>query len=118
MVSTIQDNNFSLDDRLDRVFHALADRTRRSLLASLAEKGPSMVTELADPFDMSLPAVSRHIRVLESAKLVGRSVDGRIHRCSLDAKPLRDVEQWLKYYEHFWTETLDNLARYVEQDET
>ena len=82
MRSSVKSKNQS-DDRLDLVFRALGDRTRRALLARLAEK-PAMVTELAEPFAMSLPAVSRHIRVLERARLVVRKVDGRVHRCSLD----------------------------------
>jgi DNA-binding transcriptional ArsR family regulator len=103
----------STDDRLDMLFRALGDRTRRALLASLAEK-PAMVTELAEPFEMSLPAVSRHIRVLERARLVVRTVDGRVHHCSLDLAPLKTVEAWLRHYRHFWEGNLDALARYVE----
>jgi DNA-binding transcriptional ArsR family regulator len=100
-------------DRLDAAFQALGDRTRRALLARLAI-GPAMVTELARPFDMSLPAVSRHIRVLESAGLIARSVDGRVHRCSLAAGPLQSVEAWLSRYRRFWEANLDALARFVE----
>src|SRR5471030_1838671 len=85
------------NDRLDAVFHALGDRTRRALLARLATR-PAMVTELARPFAMSLPAVSRHIRVLESAGLIARSVDGRVHRCSLAPAPLKSAEAWLSHY--------------------
>jgi DNA-binding transcriptional ArsR family regulator len=103
----------STDDRLDMLFRALGDRTRRALLARLAEK-PAMVTELAEPFEMSLPAVSRHIRVLERARLVVRTVDGRVHHCSLDLAPLKTVESWLRHYRHFWEGNLDALARYVE----
>ena len=73
-----------------------------------------MITELAAPFDLSLPAVSRHIRVLEAARLVRRTVDGRVHRCALDARPLRDVDAWLRHYRRFWDENLAALARYVE----
>jgi DNA-binding transcriptional ArsR family regulator len=104
----------SVEHRLDSVFFALSDRTRRCLLRRLAEK-PAMVTELAAPFQMSLPAVSKHIRVLERALLVTRAVDGRIHRCSLSARPLREAEEYLSRYRSFWEETLDSLARYVEQ---
>ncbi len=104
------------DDRLDDVFHALADRTRRALLARLAH-GPAPVGELAAPFDMSLPAVSKHLRVLEQAGLVSREKDGRVHRCSLAAEPLREVEQWLASYRTFWDETLEALARFVEDDD-
>jgi DNA-binding transcriptional ArsR family regulator len=101
------------EDRLDGVFHALADRTRRALLARLAE-GPAPVGELAAPFDMSLPAVSKHLRVLEQAGLVSREIDGRVHRCSLEAAPLQEIEQWLAFYRTFWDETLEALARFVE----
>ena len=108
-----------LDDpqeQLDRVFHALADQTRRQLLAALAEQ-PGTVSELAEPFDMSLPAVSKHIKVLERAGLVVRTVDGRVHRCSLGAGPLQHVAAWLDPYRQFWTDTLDSLARYAEREE-
>jgi DNA-binding transcriptional ArsR family regulator len=91
----------------------LGDQTRRALLARLGER-PAMVTELAQPFAMSLPAVSRHIRVLERAGLVARAIDGRVHHCSLSATPLKDVEKWLSQYRRFWEGTLDALARYVE----
>jgi DNA-binding transcriptional ArsR family regulator len=108
----------SRERQLDVVFRALGDRTRRALMARLAEK-PAMITELAAPFEMSLPAVSRHIRVLERARLVVRTVDGRVHRCSLDLAPLKTVERWLRHYQRFWSENLDALARYVEtQDRT
>ena len=100
---------------LDLLFRALADRTRRALLARLSER-PAMVTELAEPFAMSLPAVSRHIRVLEKAGLVTRAVDGRVHHCSLNAGPLRDVEAWLSYYRKFWEGTLESLGRYMEDE--
>jgi len=108
-----QSARVSGDDRLDLLFHALADRTRRSLLARLA-RGPAKITDLAAPFDMSLPAVSRHIRVLERARLVRRAVDGRVHRCSLDLRPLKTVDAWLTHYRSFWRGTLDALAEYVE----
>jgi len=101
------------DDQLDRVFHALSDQTRRALIARLS-KGPSIVTELAAPFDMSLPAVSKHLRVLEAARLVDRTVEGRIHRCSLTAQPLQHAELWLAGYRSFWDGSLEALARYLE----
>ena len=101
------------DDRLDLIFHALADRTRRSLLARLAE-GSQRVTDLADPFDMSLNAVSKHIRVLERAGLVVRKIDGRVHRCALGAAPLHEVTEWLDYYRSFWEDALAAIADYVE----
>lgn len=98
---------------LDRVFSALSHQTRRSMLARLQE-GTATVTELAEPFDMSLPAASKHLRVLERAGLVKRTIDGRVHRCALEAGPLSDAQAWLSHYEVFWRDTLDNLARHLE----
>jgi DNA-binding transcriptional ArsR family regulator len=115
MLSSRARRTRSPDDRLDRVFHALSDRTRRALLARLAQK-PAKITELAAPFDMSLPALSRHIRVLEHARLLRRTVDGRVHRCSLRAGPLHEADAWIEAYRPFWEGTLDALARYVEQE--
>ena len=74
-----------------------------------------MITELAEPFAMSLPAVSRHIRVLEQAGLVAREIDGRVHRCSLDPGPLVSIDGWLKHYRQFWEGNLESLARHVEE---
>ena len=102
----------SADDRMDLVFHALADRTRRSLLRRLG-RGPAMVTELAQPFTMSLPAVSKHLRVLERARLVSRKIDGRVHRCALDTEALSEVEGWLRERREFWEHTLDALAAHL-----
>ena len=104
----------SRDDRLDAVFHALGDRTRRALLTRLT-RTPAMITELARPFAMSLPAVSRHVRVLEQAGLIVRTVDGRVHRCALNGAPLGSVAAWLRHYRRFWEGNLDTLARYVEE---
>jgi DNA-binding transcriptional ArsR family regulator len=114
VASSVRSTAPSREERLDRIFSALSDRTRRGLLARLAER-PAMVTELAAPWRMSLPAVSKHIRVLERAGLVTRAVDGRVHRCSLSARPLREAERYLDRYRSFWEETLDSLARYVEK---
>jgi DNA-binding transcriptional ArsR family regulator len=115
MLSSARAKNISPAGQLDLVFHALSHRTRRALLARLA-RGPAMVTELARPFHMSLPAVSKHLKVLERAHLVARIVEGRVHRCSLAAEPLKEVEHWLDHYRAFWAGTLDSLARYVERD--
>jgi DNA-binding transcriptional ArsR family regulator len=101
------------EDRLDIVFGALSDRTRRKLVARLAE-APATIGQLAEPFAMSLVAVSKHVRVLERAGLVRRAIDGRIHRCSLDARKLREATAWLERYRMFWDETLAALAEYVE----
>ena len=98
-------------DTLDVVFSALADPTRRMILQQLAER-ESLVTELADPHDMSLPAISKHLRVLEDAGLIVRTKDGRLRRCSLNSEPLKEAADWLDWYRHFWEEKfkkLDNL---------
>jgi DNA-binding transcriptional ArsR family regulator len=89
------------EDRLDDVFHALADPTRRAILARLARR-PATVTDLAKPFSMSLPAVSKHVRVLERAGWISRDIDGREHRCSLESQALTDAEEWLEPYREFW----------------
>jgi DNA-binding transcriptional ArsR family regulator len=113
MPAAVKRTKLSDSDRLDLIFRALGDRTRRGLLAKLTH-GPAMVTELARPFAMSLPAISRHVRVLEHARLVKRQVDGKIHRCSLEPAALREVERWLSDYRCFWQDTLGSLASYVE----
>jgi DNA-binding transcriptional ArsR family regulator len=101
------------DDQLDDVFHALADRTRRALLTRLVD-GSASVTELAEPFAISLPAVSKHLKVLEQAGLIARTVEGRVHRCSLDPRGLREAGEWVDHYRQFWDDTLAALADYVE----
>ncbi len=93
---------------LDRVFRALADPTRRRMLRSLASKERT-VGELAEPFRMSLAAVSKHIKVLEEAGLVRRTVQGRTHYCRLNPRPLSTAHEWLSFYERFWNERLDAL---------
>ena len=100
-----------VDDRsaqLDVVFQALADATRRSMLRRLA-KEELTVGQLAEPFDMSLAAASKHIKVLERAGLVQRTVQGRTHVCRLDARPMHGGMEWIRYYEQFWNERLDRL---------
>jgi DNA-binding transcriptional ArsR family regulator len=103
----------STEDRLDHLFGALSDRTRRKMVARLA-RAPATIGELAEPFAMSLPAVSKHVRVLERAGLVRRTIEGRIHRCALERKRLRDVNEWIERYTEFWDGTLDALAAFVE----
>jgi DNA-binding transcriptional ArsR family regulator len=105
----------SADERLDLVFGALADRTRRRLLAQLTT-APASISELARPHDMSLPAVSKHVRVLERAGLIRREIDGRVHRCALDAAAMRAADDWIARYRAFWEHTLDSLADYVSED--
>ncbi len=99
---------------LDSTFGALADPTRRALLARLA-RGAAMVTELAEPFQMSLPAISKHLRVLESAGLLEREIDGRVHRCRLAAEPMKDAAAWIAQYRAFWETQFDVLEKYLEQ---
>ncbi|HME30835.1 MAG TPA: metalloregulator ArsR/SmtB family transcription factor [Pseudolabrys sp.] len=101
---------------LDRTFAALADPTRRALLARLSEKEDLSVGELAKPFTMSLPAVMKHLDVLSHAGLIGREKNGRIVRCRLRAEPMREANVWLNRYQKFWTERLDQLAAFLEED--
>jgi len=103
------------DEQLDKVFHALADTTRRSLLAQLAH-GDALVTELAEPFTMSLPAISKHLGVLEKAGLIQRHKDGRIRRCQLNAKPLENASEWINFYRQFWDAQFDSLEKYLEKE--
>lgn len=114
MPSSTPRGRAATERQLDAIFHALDHGTRRALLTRLAA-GPAMITELAEPFAMSLPAVSRHVRVLEQAGLVARAVDGRIHQCSLEARPLELAREWLDYYRVFWERNLEALARHAER---
>jgi DNA-binding transcriptional ArsR family regulator len=98
------------DEKLDNLFHALADPTRRRMVQMLASREHT-VTELAAPFDMSLAAVSKHLKVLEGAGLLNRTVQGRTHICRLDPASLVVVHEWLRFYEKFWSRQLDALAR-------
>ncbi len=100
--------------RLDRVFHALSDATRRDMLRRLAG-GEHTVSELAEPFHMSLAAASKHIRKLEEAGLIHRTVEGRTHRCRIEASPLAGVGRWLRRYEKFWNARLDDLERALKE---
>ena len=99
---------------LDTTFSALADPTRRAILARLAS-GEASVGELAEPFDISLPAVSKHLDVLETAQLITRKKDGQWRRCRLSPEPLRKASDWISRYRQFWEEQFDRLADYLEQ---
>jgi len=101
---------------LDRTFAALADPTRRALLARLSESDNVSVSELAKPFKMSLPAVMKHLDVLSDAGLVARAKTGRIVACRLRAEPMERANEWLNRYQQFWTEKLDQLAAFLEED--
>jgi len=98
--------------RMDRTFGALADPTRRAILARLA-LGEARVTDLAKPFDMSLPAVSKHLKVLQEAGLLKRRRDGRVHHCRLDPRPLEPVADWIARHRAFWEKSLDRLHEYL-----
>jgi DNA-binding transcriptional ArsR family regulator len=97
---------------LDKIFAALSDPTRRAILTRLAQ-GDASVSELAAPFAMSLPAISKHLRVLEQAGLVERTKDGRVHRLRLVAQPLREAAAWIARYQQFWERQLAALADYL-----
>jgi len=100
-------------DALSTTFAALADPTRRAILARLSA-GEASVTELAQPFEMSLPAVSKHLKVLENAGLIARGREAQWRPCRLDAAPMREASEWLDRYAKFWSDSLDRLAVFVE----
>jgi DNA-binding transcriptional ArsR family regulator len=102
--------------QMNSVFHALGDATRRKMLRDLV-RGERTVSELAEPFAMSLAAASKHIRVLEHAGLIRREVRGRTHICRLDPGPLASAHQWLGFYERFWTSRLDELERLLRSED-
>jgi DNA-binding transcriptional ArsR family regulator len=101
-------------DQISATFSALADPTRRAILARLA-LGETSVTELAQPFEMSLPAISKHLKVLQRAGLITRGRQAQWRPCRLDAMPLRDVADWLEYYRGFWEESFERLADYLQE---
>lgn len=100
------------EEALDRVFFALSDPVRRAILRRL-DQGPALVSEIAEPFTMSLQAVSRHIQVLVRAGLVAQERTGRIARCNLDAAPLYGAAEWLNHYTHYWQQQFDDLSAFV-----
>jgi DNA-binding transcriptional ArsR family regulator len=101
-------------DRLSATFAALADPTRRAILARLASRECS-VTELAEPFEMSMPAVSKHLRVLERAGLIARRREAQWRPCRLEARPLKGVADWAERYRHIWEQRLDRLDAYLQE---
>ena len=102
--------------QINSIFHALGDATRRRMLSDLA-RGERTVSELAEPFAMSLAAASKHIKALEHAGLVQREVRGRTHVCRLDPGPLASAHEWLSFYERFWTSRLDELERLLRHED-
>ena len=101
-----------LSETLDIVFSALSDPTRRAILEKLAQ-GNASVSELANPHDMSLPAVSKHLRVLEEAGLISREKDGRVHRLQLESKPMKDALAWIEQYREFWEGKFSALEKHL-----
>jgi DNA-binding transcriptional ArsR family regulator len=101
-------------DQLSATFAALADPTRRAILHRLAS-GESSVTALAEPFEMSLPAISKHLKVLERAGLISRGRDAQWRPCRLSAGPLKDVADWVEHYRRFWEESFDRLDEYLKE---
>src|SRR5215469_3750283 len=101
-------------DQLSTTFAALADPTRRAILARLASRELS-VTEIAEPFAMSLPAVSKHLKVLERAGLIARGRDAQWRPCRLEARPLKDVAEWVEHYRRFWSASFDRLDNYLRE---
>lgn len=103
-----------MTDRLSQTFGALADPTRRAILAQLAS-GEASVTDLAAPFDMSMPAISKHLKVLERAGLIVRGREAQWRPCRLQAAPLEDVASWVGHYRRFWEQSLDRLDDYLRE---
>lgn len=104
-------------DTLNQIFSALADPTRRAILSQLRQR-TFTVSELAEPFDMSLPAISKHLRVLEKAGLINREKNGRIHYLSLKPEPMKQAADWLSFYSEFWEDRFARLAKLVEDEDS
>ncbi len=98
--------------QLDLTFSALSDPTRRAILSRLS-KGEASVTQLAEPFDLSLPAISKHLKVLQKAGLITQGREAQWRPCRLEAKPLKDASAWLEHYRHYWEESFDKLDSYL-----
>jgi DNA-binding transcriptional ArsR family regulator len=103
-----------MTDQLSNTFAALADPTRRAILARLAT-GEASVTELAQPFDMSMPAVSKHLKVLERAGLIARGREAQWRPCRIEAGPLKDISDWVEAYRNIWEQRLDRLDAYLRE---
>ena len=102
-------------DQLSLTFAALADPTRREILARLATDGEASVTALAEPFDMSMPAISKHLKVLERAGLIARGRDAQYRPCRLEAARLKEVADWVDEYRRFWEQSFDRLDEYLRE---
>lgn len=104
-------------DSLSTTFHALADPTRRAILASLIS-GEKTVTDLAEPFDMTMPAISKHLKVLEKANLIERSREAQYRPCRLQPEPLKDIDEWMERYRKFFEMSFDRLDSYLKEIQT
>jgi DNA-binding transcriptional ArsR family regulator len=113
-MATVTETGATRTEQLDRTFAALADGTRRAILARLAQ-GEASVTELGEPFAMSLPAISKHLKVLERAGLITRGRDRQWRPARLQAEPLKDVAEWTERYRRFWEESYDRLDEYLDE---
>jgi DNA-binding transcriptional ArsR family regulator len=102
-------------DPLSTTFAALADPTRRAILARLARRGEASVNELAAPFNMTLPGISKHLKVLERAGLISRAKRAQWRPCRLQGRPLKEVAEWIEHYRRFWDESFDRLDEYLKQ---
>lgn len=100
------------EQQLSQVFSALSDSTRRAMLRRLAEEELS-VTDLSEPFSITKSAITKHLKVLENAGLIGRTIEGRVHRCRLETTPLVEISKWMNFYEKFWNNKLDALDTYL-----
>lgn len=103
-----------MPDALSDTFSALADPTRRAILGRLAS-GEASVTQLAEPFAMSMPAISKHLKVLERARLISRGRDAQYRPCKLEAAPLKDAAHWIEHYRQFWEQSFDRLDSYLKE---
>ena len=101
--------------QLSRIFSALSDPTRRAMLRRLGHEEMS-VADLSQPFNMTKSAITKHVKILENAGLLRRTIDGRTHYCRLEAKPLQEASEWMKFYEKFWNEKFDALDAFLEKD--
>ena len=102
------------DETLDRTFAALAHPTRRAILTRLATRGSASVSDLAEPFDVSLMAISKHLKIMGEAGLIHREKDGRVRRCSFDPGSIEVASDWIEEHRKFWTQQLDSLAAFLE----
>jgi len=103
------------NDQLSQTFGALANSTRRAILARLAKEGEMTVNELAEPFNLSLPAISKHIKVLERAGLIVQGQNAQFRPCTIDVEPLEEVSKWTDQYRHIWEERFDHMDEYLSQ---